>query len=160
MPATGKYLPLQNRLDEVARRGDATAHFSFRDIESIVGPLPPSARARRQWWANNSQTQAQAWRKAGWHVETVSFDTELVRFARGVRGGSNTNRGTIRTTQRVAPGAPPTSRPSTTSPRAARRLREVESRHRDARARSLHQRVVRSSPRVCRASRRALVHPQ
>jgi hypothetical protein len=89
----GKYLPLQRRLEEILRRGDMTVEFSFHEIEVLVGSLPASARAYRPWWANNSQSQALAWRDAGWHVDTVSFDRERVRFARGARGGSYAVRG-------------------------------------------------------------------
>jgi hypothetical protein len=37
----GKYEPLQRRLEELSRRGDTTADFSFSDIEALTGPLPP-----------------------------------------------------------------------------------------------------------------------
>ena len=71
------------------RRADVpSVTLSFAEIEKLVGPLPPSARTLRQWWANNSLVQAMAWRSAGWHVESVNLDAERVVFARGARGGS------------------------------------------------------------------------
>jgi hypothetical protein len=88
----GKYEPLQRCLEEFSRRGDTTADFSFSDIEALIGPLPSSARQRRQWWANDSHTQSEAWRAAGWHVDTVSLDHERVRFAAGIRGGTYADR--------------------------------------------------------------------
>jgi hypothetical protein len=89
----GKYEPLQRRLEELSRRGDATADFSFADIEALVGPLPLSARQHRPWWANASHSQSLAWRAAGWHVDEVSLHREQVRFARGTRGGTYADRG-------------------------------------------------------------------
>jgi hypothetical protein len=62
--------------------------MSFGQLDELVGGLPPSARALRVWWSNDSKTQARAWRAAGWHVETVSLDRERVRFALGVVGGT------------------------------------------------------------------------
>src|SRR4051812_16915537 len=105
----GKYLPLQRRLEELLQRGDTTAEFSFFDIEVLVGQLPASARAYRPWWANNSQSQALAWRSAGWHVDTVSFDRERVRFARGARGGSYADRGRVSAPVNAATSSPEVS---------------------------------------------------
>jgi hypothetical protein len=88
----GKYQPLQRRLEQLSRRGVTTVEFSFSDIEALTGPLPASARQYRPWWANDSHSQALAWRAAGWHVETISLDHERVRFARGRRGGTYEDR--------------------------------------------------------------------
>jgi hypothetical protein len=89
----GKYEPLQRRLEELSRRGDTTADFSFSDIEALIGPLPDSSREHRSWWANASHSQSLAWRAAGWHVDAVSLDREQVRFMRGTRGGTYSDRG-------------------------------------------------------------------
>ena len=46
----------------------------------MVDGLPDTARGRRQWWANDSKVQAQAWKAPGWHVDTVSLDCQRVAF--------------------------------------------------------------------------------
>ncbi len=54
----------------------------FSDLESIVGPLPVSARKYR-WWANHAgNSQAKGWLIAGWEVSTVSISDERVVFVR------------------------------------------------------------------------------
>jgi hypothetical protein len=61
--------------------------LSFEEVEKLVGELPPSARVHREWWANSSHSQAQAWREAGWHVDSVNQDIGRVVFLRGTKGG-------------------------------------------------------------------------
>lgn len=56
--------------------------MSFTDVEKLVGPLPASAHIHRAWWANDSKSQAQAWRAAGWHVSSVNQAAERVTFTR------------------------------------------------------------------------------
>jgi hypothetical protein len=83
--------------------------MSFGEVGALVGSLPASAWDHRAWWANDSKVQAQAWRGAGWHVESVHQGAGQVVFARGVVGGSRiAARGT-----RPDPGEPmnPASRP-------------------------------------------------
>ncbi|OIQ84596.1 hypothetical protein GALL_335810 [mine drainage metagenome] len=87
-----KYDPLRNHLQVVADRGDVTCDLDFDQIAALVDGLPPSAYGRRQWWANDSKVEAQAWRSAGWHVESVSLDRHRVRFAVGKVGGTSTAR--------------------------------------------------------------------
>jgi hypothetical protein len=76
----GKYDPLR---DHLASRAAATneVRMTFADVEALIGPLPQSARVHRAWWANDSKVEAQAWRSAGWHVESVSLTAERVVFA-------------------------------------------------------------------------------
>jgi predicted GIY-YIG superfamily endonuclease len=90
---TRKYRQLSEHLAALAESGRESAEFGFADISALVDGLPPSAYENRQWWANSSLTQAQAWRDADWHVEYVSFDRQRVRFARGKVGGSYQARG-------------------------------------------------------------------
>jgi hypothetical protein len=91
----GRYDPLTDALREGAQRDQEAVELSFARIEEIIGrPLPPSSE-RRQWWANNSHGQALAWRAAGYHVEQVYLDRRRVRFARGERGGTLTDRGRV-----------------------------------------------------------------
>lgn len=85
----GKYEPLRRHLAALASADQATAELSFAEIAKLVNGLPASAYERRQWWANNSHTQAQSWRAAGWQVQQVYFARQLVRFARGTTGGTH-----------------------------------------------------------------------
>jgi Holliday junction resolvase-like predicted endonuclease len=82
-----KYDPLR---DFLAGRAEQQDHVTmdFSEIEGLVGPLPESAREHRAWWGNDSKVQAQAWRAAGWHVESVRQDSGRVVFARGKVGGT------------------------------------------------------------------------
>ncbi|MEV6646508.1 hypothetical protein [Amycolatopsis sp. NPDC051371] len=87
---SGKYEPLRQHL---AARDGSSVELTFAEIAELVHGLPASAYGSRQWWANSSLTQAEAWRQADWHVEMVSFDGRRVRFARGKVGGSYLARG-------------------------------------------------------------------
>jgi Holliday junction resolvase-like predicted endonuclease len=75
--------------DYLAGLDQTTVTMSFARIEELVGPLPGSARQHRPWWANDSKVEAQAWRAAGWHVDTVDQRNERVVFAIGRLGGSH-----------------------------------------------------------------------
>lgn len=81
-----KYDPLR---DYLAGLDQASVTMSFEGVEELVGPLPASARKHRPWWANDSKVEAQAWRAAGWHVDTVDQRRERVVFAIGRVGGSH-----------------------------------------------------------------------
>jgi hypothetical protein len=97
---TGKYEPLRHHL--TARDGDSV-ELTFTEIAALVDGLPPSAYSSRQWWANSSLTQAEAWRQADRHVDLVDFDRQRVRFARGKVGGSYLARGRRPAVERVIP---------------------------------------------------------
>ena len=84
-----EYEPLTRYLE--TRSGDRVA-LNFVDVESLVGRLPPSARTHRTWWANDSKVQAQAWRAAGWRVDSVQLQAERVVFSPGTVGGSRAAR--------------------------------------------------------------------
>lgn len=59
--------------------------LSFGQVEQIIDdPLPSSARAHRNWWANDSvsHVQSQQWLDAGWRVAQVNMTEEVVTFAR------------------------------------------------------------------------------
>ncbi len=88
----GKYAPLQDALRAAAERGQSVVDLGFDEVGRLVGGLPSSS-AVRQWWANNSQVQALAWRDADFHVEQVALDRRRVRFVRGAKGGSYADRG-------------------------------------------------------------------
>lgn len=78
--ALEKYEPLR---DHLARFGtDDRLRLSFREIEELVGPLPPDARHSRQWWSDESSAQGQAWQSAGWRVPMVDLSSQQVLFER------------------------------------------------------------------------------
>jgi hypothetical protein len=79
---SGKYEPLSVELRSAFGRGEALVELGFEDVARIVGGLPPSAVRSRQWWANGSNVQAQAWRDAGFRVERVDLVGCRVIFAR------------------------------------------------------------------------------
>lgn len=79
----GKYDPLRHLL---ARQPGSSVRLSFADIESALDEiLPYSARAYREWWANEtvgSHVQARSWLSAGWKVEAVDLERGIVAFVR------------------------------------------------------------------------------
>jgi hypothetical protein len=56
--------------------------MTFDEVEVVVGALPRSALGYRAWWANDSKVQAQAWRAAGWRVDSVNQVARWVVFHR------------------------------------------------------------------------------
>jgi hypothetical protein len=82
--ALGKYDPLRDYLAGYGA-GDEV-RLTFGEVEEFAGPLPLGARRLRQWWANGSTAQAQAWRAANWHVLLVDMATEQVLFVRSPAG--------------------------------------------------------------------------
>lgn len=64
--------------------------------------LPPSSSGRT-WWANNSRSQALAWREAGYHVDQVYLERRRVRFALGQVGGTYRDKGRNRAEAMAAP---------------------------------------------------------
>lgn len=92
MPRPLKYGPLTEHLAAATKTGLTSLEMTFDEVAALVGGLPPSAYQLRQWWANDSKSEAQAWRAAGWHVETVSLDHQRVRFATGTVGGTRAAR--------------------------------------------------------------------
>ena len=73
----GKYAPLCDALS--VRSG--TFSMAFKEIDDIVGGLPPSARAHQAWWANDlGHVQGKAWMTAGKSVDHVDLVAEHVRF--------------------------------------------------------------------------------
>lgn len=82
----GKYEPLRDYL--ASRSGDKES-MTFSQLERLVGPLPDSAHQHRAWWGNDDyKSQSQAWRAAGWHVESVDQASGQVLFVRGVHGAA------------------------------------------------------------------------
>ena len=67
--------------------GDS-ATLSMSELEELIGRfLPNSARNYREWWANTERSpQARGWLSAGWRVENVDRERELVHFTRNPEG--------------------------------------------------------------------------
>ena len=82
----GKYDPLYDFLiDLPSDIGEIT--LTFKQVEGILAKrLPQSAYTYRPWWGNerslSGHSQARAWMKAGWEVETVNQQDDWVRFRR------------------------------------------------------------------------------
>jgi DNA-binding XRE family transcriptional regulator len=80
MNADSKYYPLHTYLSEQPL-DELTLTLS--EIESMMdAPLPASAHTRRAWWSNRSRgaVQAEAWMKAGYHVQTIDLHNERITF--------------------------------------------------------------------------------
>lgn len=76
----GKYSPLKEHL---LARDDEVAHFTFSEIENILGfSLPNSAHKFPAWWGNGSQRHSYAWLDAGWRVDELSLPNNTVNFKR------------------------------------------------------------------------------
>jgi len=57
--------------------------LSFAEIsEKHSTELPPTARKDRTWWANTPSSQGSSWMKAGWRVDAVYLDAQIVVFRR------------------------------------------------------------------------------
>jgi DNA-binding transcriptional regulator YiaG len=74
-----KYFPLYEYLDQ--QPDSDLIELTFAEVEAILGkPLPPSAKSSRAWWANSASAHAQAWQEAGWLVDAVDFEDEVIVF--------------------------------------------------------------------------------
>lgn len=72
-------------IDLLAARGGSRVSLQFAEIsEAVIGGLPRSAYKWNAWWENdpNGHSQAQTWLDAGWRVDEVDRDGEVVTFAR------------------------------------------------------------------------------
>jgi CBS domain-containing protein len=79
----GKYSPLRDWLEIQKGSGVNRFQVEFKDIEELLGEkLPDSARNHRAWWGNHysEHGQARAWLNAGFLVDGVDFETEIVEF--------------------------------------------------------------------------------
>ena len=85
---TSAYRPLTAFL-RLRRRTDVCV--TFREIEEILGrSLPPSARSRRSYWANDlTHSQARAWLTTGREACGVSLEDERVTFRSSEAGRTN-----------------------------------------------------------------------
>ncbi len=78
-----KYRPLRDYLAALPPTTEEKT-LSFDQVAQIVGePLPASASEHRQWWANQEGgSRAPHWRAAGFKVDYVDLQRQIVRFKR------------------------------------------------------------------------------
>ena len=83
LASSSRYAPLHDHLKGVAK-DKKTYELSFDEISTIMGgPLPQSAYDHRAWWANTeSHSQALAWISAGWKVDKVDLEGQLIHLVR------------------------------------------------------------------------------
>jgi len=83
LSANSRYAPLHRHLAGLGK-DRKEYEMSFDEISTVMGAeLPKSARDHRAWWANTeSHSQALAWISAGWKVDGVDLDNELIHFTR------------------------------------------------------------------------------
>lgn len=83
LSSSSRYAPLHRHLAELAK-DHRSYEMSFDEISTVMGAdLPKSAYDHRAWWANTeSHSQALAWISAGWKVDGVDLDKQLIHFVR------------------------------------------------------------------------------
>jgi hypothetical protein len=76
-----RYEPLREFL---ARQGGNSLRMKFKQIDQIVGGLPPSAWTHRPWWSNSPNwTHARnGWLAAGWKTADVDMQARELTFER------------------------------------------------------------------------------
>jgi hypothetical protein len=74
-----KYEPLRRVLETAPH----PVSLTFEAISELVGGLPPSSAARRQWWENHrrSHAQAAAWLDVEREVLAVDLRRGIVTFS-------------------------------------------------------------------------------
>lgn len=72
-----KYAPLADHLKGV----DGSITMTFAEIEQLVGPLPPSARAHPAWWSHQPSHSHVVWASLGYRASPMLAD-EIVTFRR------------------------------------------------------------------------------
>jgi len=81
-----KYDPLHDYLTGVSQ---PQTFMKFQEVERVLGfKLPDSARAYREWWANEQSsgsrhTHCKSWLAAGYKVDAIDLVRERVTFSRG-----------------------------------------------------------------------------
>ncbi len=83
LSATSRYAPLNKHLANVPK-STKSYEMSFDEINSVIGAeLPKSAYDHRAWWANTeSHSQSLAWIAAGWRVDSVDLEKQLINLVR------------------------------------------------------------------------------
>ncbi|HZW28015.1 MAG TPA: hypothetical protein VFF08_06150 [Trueperaceae bacterium] len=83
LASSSRYAPLHEHLKGVSK-DRKSYELSFDEIATIMGDkLPQSAYDHRAWWANTeSHSQALAWISAGWKVDKVDLENQLIHLVR------------------------------------------------------------------------------
>jgi len=105
-----RYGRLQDFFKSIPSQQEQVA-LTLAEIGGLVGqPLPGTACRDRTWWANTrSSRQGSAWMSAGWRVESVFLEGEVVTFR---RNGSTPLRTIPRYVQALVNGLPHVGRSS------------------------------------------------
>ena len=76
-----KYLPLGQYLADLDLAIDKV-ELTFGEIADIIeAPLPASAYRKSYWWSNCwGNRPSTIWLRAGWRVEQVGYEEEVVVF--------------------------------------------------------------------------------
>ena len=80
----GRYALLADWLQSQPGRIDHVK-LSFNEVEDIIrADLPPSARERRAWWANDTvgHSHSQLWLDAGWKTTFIHLSEGTITFSR------------------------------------------------------------------------------
>lgn len=75
--AASRYVLLADHL----RAAEGNVTMTFSEIEQLVGPLPPSARAHSAWWSHNPSHSHVVWASLGYRASPMLAD-ETVTFER------------------------------------------------------------------------------
>jgi DNA-binding transcriptional regulator YiaG len=85
MKRDSKYTPLFDFLENCE---EDQVTLTLTQIEEMMGAqLPPSAWNQRGWWSNRSRgaLQSFSWMEAGYLVETIDLDNEVIIFRKPIR---------------------------------------------------------------------------
>lgn len=74
-------------LQSALGRVDESVHFTWDELDALVGGLPASATNHRAWWSGN-RTHVNAWREAGFAIANLVPGRE-VTFVRGGAGSTS-----------------------------------------------------------------------
>ena len=73
-----KYDPLNEYLK---KSGRLNLRLTFAEIEKILNDkLPASAYVHEQWWLRGGHTQDKAWLEAGYMVDEIDLNEQIVNF--------------------------------------------------------------------------------
>lgn len=83
LSSSSRYAPLNKHLAGIPK-SSKKYELSFDEINTIISAeLPKSAYDHRAWWANTeSHSQSLAWIAAGWRVESVDLEKQLINLVR------------------------------------------------------------------------------
>jgi DNA-binding transcriptional regulator YiaG len=81
MKSGSKYHPL---FEHLRRSKQETVELTFAEIETLMdSSLPTSAFSKKNWWSNRDGSgalQAGAWVSAGYKIESVDLNQQVVKF--------------------------------------------------------------------------------